>query len=352
MNTLQSYTYNSGANNTITVTNGKWYVVNWKDNGYSDTGTQAIFMELSGEPITISTVADNYSGAGNAVTVSITTSAAPAAEEKIFVRYTKDNWTSSSFVQATGSGTTYTAVIPGADVTGETSNQYYVLTTTVTTPTHADADMQTINLSNNSGSNYPLPVELTSFTAIAKGNNVQLAWQTATETNNAGFEVERTPSLTLPLQGGGQGGGWQKVGFVEGAGSSNSTKNYSFTDNASAGKYSYRLKQVDRSGSFKYSNVVEVVISQMPQMYSLMQNYPNPFNPATTISFAVKNNEHATVEVYNMVGQHVATLFNGMANAHQTYTLSFDAKNLPSGIYFYSLKSASQNEVRKMTLLK
>lgn len=86
--------------------------------------------------------------------------------------------------------------------------------------------------------------------------------------------------------------------------------------------------------------------------YKLGQNYPNPFNPSTTITFAMRNTEHAIVTVYDLLGQEVAALFNGVATANTLYSLSFDARGLPSGIYFYTLRSANRNEVRKMGLLK
>jgi hypothetical protein len=89
-----------------------------------------------------------------------------------------------------------------------------------------------------------------------------------------------------------------------------------------------------------------------PTDFALAQNYPNPFNPGTTILFAPKITEHATVAVYNLLGQLVATLFDGVARANEQYSLSFNAANLPSGVYFYSLRSATRNEARKMILMK
>ncbi len=186
-----------------------------------------------------------------------------------------------------------------------------------------------------------LPVELVSFTATIRSGKVELAWATATEINNAGFAVEKNTNNV-----------WNKIGYVEGNGTTNAPKNYSFTDNAASGKIQYRLKQIDRDGKFEYSNIVEATIALTANDYTLGQNYPNPFNPSTTITFAMKNNEHATVTVYNMLGQVVAVLFNGLANANEQYSLTFDAKNLSSGIYFYSLQSANRNEVKKMSLLK
>ena len=186
-----------------------------------------------------------------------------------------------------------------------------------------------------------IPVELVSFTATAISNKVELRWSTATEKNNAGFAVEKNTH-----------GVWSQIGYVEGHGTSTETNNYFYTENTSAGKYEYRLKQIDFDGSFEYSNAVEVTVGLTPEDYQLSQNYPNPFNPSTTIKFAMKNTEYVTVKVHNMLGQEVATLFDGIANADEIYSLSFDAKELSSGVYLYTLNSASKNEVKKMSLMK
>ena len=86
--------------------------------------------------------------------------------------------------------------------------------------------------------------------------------------------------------------------------------------------------------------------------YTLGQNYPNPFNPATTITFALRNTGPATVKVYDLLGREVATLFDAVATARTPYSLSFDATNLPSGMYFYTLRSEGRSEVRKMGVVK
>ena len=103
------------------------------------------------------------------------------------------------------------------------------------------------------GNAFPLPVELTSFAAKVSGNKVLLNWETATEVNNYGFEVERASLSASPLRV------WEKIGFVNGNGNSNSSKSYYFIDaNVTQGKYSYRLKQIDNDGQFEYSKVIEV----------------------------------------------------------------------------------------------
>ncbi|HTX19251.1 MAG TPA: T9SS type A sorting domain-containing protein [Bacteroidota bacterium] len=195
---------------------------------------------------------------------------------------------------------------------------------------------------SQSWSDLALPVELTAFTAGVKGQSVDLAWSTATEVNNSGFAVERKAA----------NGTYSQVGFVTGNGTSNAPHHYSYTDAVGAGTYTYRLKQVDHDGKFAYSKQVEAVVGLTPADYVLGQNYPNPFNPTTTISFAVKADQKATLKVYNMMGQEVMTLFNGDAKADQLYHVQFNAATLSSGTYFYTLQTNDSRQVKKMLLLK
>ncbi len=161
LNTIQSYTYNSGSNNTITVTNGNYYTVNWEDNGYANT--RAIFMETSAEPVSISSLTEPGTGdvvIGSGVEITITTSATPCAEENIFLRYTTDNWSTSSLVAFSFSGTTGTATIPGQS--NGTTVEYYAYSTTLASGSiGTDHDLVTINLINNGGSNYTYTVKPT-----------------------------------------------------------------------------------------------------------------------------------------------------------------------------------------------
>ncbi len=230
-----------------------------------------------------------------------------------------------------------------------------------TNSTYADWDVNIWNRDDafNSGYPYldwqnsdgtPLPVELTSFTAASTGSAaVVLNWETATEVNNYGFEIERAVTSTSSVTE------WEKVGFVEGHGNSNSPKNYTFTDNSTplnVSTVSYRLKQIDIDGNYKYSDVVEINIeNELPTKFELFQNYPNPFNPSTTISFALPKSGFVTLKVYNAIGEEIEELVNREMNAG-IQNINFDATNLSSGIYFFKLQSGSFSETKKMILIK
>ena len=89
----------------------------------------------------------------------------------------------------------------------------------------------------------------------------------------------------------------------------------------------------------------------IPEAVVLYQNYPNPFNPSTSISFDINKAQRVRLDVYNLLGQKVATLVNGTLEAgHHNY--SFKANNLASGVYIYQLMTESQTFIHKMTLVK
>jgi len=185
-----------------------------------------------------------------------------------------------------------------------------------------------------------LPVELTSFTAALNKNEVNLKWQTATETNNYGFEIERKTESS-----------WQKIGFVEGNGTSNSTKEYSFADNKLVGgtKFQYRLKQIDSDGKYEYSKVIEV--ENIPTEYALYQNYPNPFNPTTKMRYQLPVGSKVVIKIYNILGSEVMELVNEQKESG-VYEIEFNAETLSSGTYIYRIVTGNFVQTKKMILLK
>ncbi|MCR4439946.1 MAG: T9SS type A sorting domain-containing protein [bacterium] len=85
--------------------------------------------------------------------------------------------------------------------------------------------------------------------------------------------------------------------------------------------------------------------------YSLQQNYPNPFNPTTTIRFSLPQRSQVTLKVFDVLGKEVAALANGELNAGE-HSVVYDAKGLPSGVYFYRLQAGSFVQQRKMEMIK
>jgi len=202
-----------------------------------------------------------------------------------------------------------------------------------------------VNINAIDPTNAPLPVELTSFTARASTNQVLLNWETKTEVSNYGFEIEKASLIKNATKN------WQKIGFVNGHGNSNSPKEYSYTDkNVNSGNYYYRLKQIDTDGQYEYSDEVSVVV-ETPADYVLEQNYPNPFNPSTKIKFSIPEAGMIKLTIYDLLGQEVKTLVEEAREAG-SYSELFDASGMHSGIYFYELRVNGFILTKKMQLLK
>ncbi len=191
-----------------------------------------------------------------------------------------------------------------------------------------------------------IPVEITTFTARMSNNSVMLSWVTATEVNNSGFEIQRS------LKSGDETAVWNKIGFIQGNGTSSETHAYTYTDNnvLTPGHYSYRLKQIDFDGKFAYSTVTEIDVNK-PTRYNLSQNYPNPFNPTTTIEFSTPERSHVSLKVYDVLGNEVATLVDGWMES-TNHKVIFNASDMASGIYYYTLSTGNFTSTKKLILLK
>lgn len=191
-----------------------------------------------------------------------------------------------------------------------------------------------------------IPVELSNFSANVFDGKVNLAWQTASEINNLGFEIQRfKDSKTERLKN------WVSIGFIKGKGTTTETSHYSFTDEPiESGLYSYRLKQADFNGDYEYSNEVDVNFI-LADDFRLSQNYPNPFNPSTTIEYQIPQSSFVTIKVYDALGKEVVTLVNEEKTAG-IHEVNFEPKDLTSGLYLYKIKAGSFEQTRKMLFLK
>ena len=192
-----------------------------------------------------------------------------------------------------------------------------------------------------------LPVQIVSFVGNFIGaNSVKLEWQTISEVNNYGFNVQRR-----------NGNEYVTAGFVAGKGTTLEPQSYSFVDENATGSVEYRLEQIDNNGLKNYFGPImlnpnSVANDIVPAVFKLNQNYPNPFNPSTKISFSLAENGYTSLKIYNILGREVATLLAGNAEAGKRYVVNFGAENLPSGLYFSKLQSGNTVEIRKMTFIK
>jgi hypothetical protein len=193
-----------------------------------------------------------------------------------------------------------------------------------------------------------LPVQLISFSATRFPTGISLMWKTATETACYGFELERSN-----LSGrSGDDKSWIKVGFIQGAGSSNAAHHYDYFDqNVVTGSYGYRLKQIDQGGNFRYCGNIEVKGDATPQEVTL-SNYPNPFNPMTTVVFSVPGTGPVRLKVFNTLGQEVATVYNGVAESCRYYSALFNGAHYASGVYYYRLEFKGRYFVNKMLMVQ
>jgi hypothetical protein len=184
-----------------------------------------------------------------------------------------------------------------------------------------------------------LPVTLTSFSLLSQANAVQLSWSTASENNNRGFDVQRSND----------GASWSQIGFVQGAGNSQTARHYRFSDkNLLPGRYYYRLKQIDLDGKFTYTRTLVAQLSA-PSGYALGQNYPNPTSGRTAISFTIPVQTQVHLAIYDLTGRKVRELVNGVREAG-THTVETDLRGLEKAVYFYTLKAGNFREVKRMVV--
>jgi hypothetical protein len=195
----------------------------------------------------------------------------------------------------------------------------------------------------SAGEHIGVAVDLMSFDAIARDGEVLLEWKTATETKSAGFHIERDGQRIT-----------QEI--IPGAGDSETENVYTFVDKdvVNGTTYQYDLVALDLDGVEEVVNEAPVSATPMalvPTVFALHQNYPNPFNPATEIKYDLPKDVHVTLKVYNVLGAEVATLVDADQEAN-FYTVSWDASELASGVYFCTLNAGDFKSVKKMVFLK
>ena len=187
-----------------------------------------------------------------------------------------------------------------------------------------------------------LPVERAALEARADGEAVVLSWRTSADAANVGFHVEMRQA---------RAGAFETLGFVGGAGTTEATGYRYRTSDLGPGRYAFRLRQVRRDGTARYSAEVEVTVA-MAEPFTVEPAYPNPFNPSATVRFAVRERQPVRVVLYDVMGREVAVLFDGPAAAGQMQAVPIDGSGLASGLYLVRVAGQSFSRTQAITLVK
>ena len=190
----------------------------------------------------------------------------------------------------------------------------------------------------------PLPVEMAGFEATVDGDAVRLTWQTASETGNAGFEVQRQKEES-----------WTQVGFVESkaqGGTTTQARSYEHVvADLSVGRHRFRLRQVDLDGSSTLTDTVGVRV-RMQEPVKLGTVAPNPASEEATFAFAVQEPSETTIRLYDTLGRRVRTVYRGTPQVEQKKRVRFDVSTLPSGKYFLRLETRDRSKTQRLTVVK
>jgi hypothetical protein len=190
----------------------------------------------------------------------------------------------------------------------------------------------------------PLPVEMAAFDVALDGpTTARLSWQTASETNNAGFAVQhRGPEASEFVQ----------RGFVEGQGTTTQPHTYRFrVSNLAPGPHVFRLRQIDTDGTASLSETAAIQV-EAPRVLALRLVGNNPVRTETSVAFTVPKTGPATVGLYNVLGQRVRMLFDGTVEAGNERTVRISASRLPSGIYFVRLLAGGRVRTQQIAVVR
>ncbi len=193
----------------------------------------------------------------------------------------------------------------------------------------------------------PLPVELTTFEAIAGDGQVTLRWRTESELDNDHFVLYKCKADEEDFR---------ILAQIPGHGTTAEPHDYAYVDHwvQNGIAYDYRISDVDIAGR---ETVHEQIVSATPSAaaiptdFALHAPYPNPFNPSTTIRYDVKETGLLSLKIFDLLGREVATLVHYIVPAG-TYSIDWNADDLPSGLYLCRMEAAGFQETRKMVLLK
>jgi len=188
----------------------------------------------------------------------------------------------------------------------------------------------------------PLPVELAGFEAQAEGPSVRLRWRTVSETNNTGFEVQRSTNGTT----------YSTIGEVDGAGTTTEPHVYRFRDRSvpyTADSLVYRLRQIDTDGSAHLSPTLTIA-RQAPEQVRLTPPFPNPARQQATVRYEVPTAASVTLHVFDVLGREVTTLTQKRVDAGR-HSERLSTTDLAPGTYLVRLTANGQSQTRQLVVV-
>lgn len=188
----------------------------------------------------------------------------------------------------------------------------------------------------------PLPIVLADFKATNSAGVAQLWWQTASESHSVGFEVEHQYFDQE----------WRKIAFVEGAGFSDTAKDYKQrVANLAPGRHRFRLKHINTDKSFTYSPEITVTI-ELPDGFELSKPYPNPFSVQTRLDLVVSRNQDVQVQLVDLLGRIVQPSKKYAMMAYEPQALKIFSEALPNGTYLIRVLGENFSETRKVVFVR
>lgn len=188
----------------------------------------------------------------------------------------------------------------------------------------------------------PLPVELTRFNAEPNEKNISLAWATASEINNSGFEVQRSTD----------GRSFSKIGWVEGSGTTTIGKEYAFTDNEVKPNtlYYYRLRQLDNNGTVEFTPIRSALVKDQTRLM-VTQLFPNPINQLQgSANFQVESPaaDEIDIQVFDARGGLVQQQAQAILEGENAITIPISG--LASGVYFVKMQLQTEASYQRLTV--
>ncbi len=345
-NAVNNVTYNGSTDMGLYMMNQGYYTFTFNDAGYTSTNAKFFVSFTAAPPVTVMRMNDTYVGADSmmgtidtAIAVQIMTDRPLSIGEQVFVRYIKSasldfgSGTPSTVVQATGSGTSFTATVPFGV-------KYYVFTSTrtlaaLTTETESNKSLSVLNFDDNNGKNYVAPVQLpiaiTSFTGKLSLRGITLSWKTATELNADHFDVLKLKS-----------GVWTKIASIAAKNLANGSS-YTYLDEVYGDNNTYRLKMVDKDGSYTYGKTLSIIPPTIKENISI---YPTVIHEGV-INIRLKQSVSGSIQVTiasidgKMMQSKLVKVVEGLS------VLPYAVSNLPNGTYLIKVETATDKKVEK-----